>query len=88
MAPKGRNEWRELTGGSPFDLAPEGFSSNDLGADQDIQTFYLATPEPNLIFHADQALDVYLPWYWQPIMAGVRSLPERIFQRFEFLAGR
>ena len=33
-------------------------------------------------------LDAYLPWYWQPIMATVRSLPERIFQRFEFLAGR
>lgn len=33
-------------------------------------------------------LDVYLPWYWLPIMATVRSLPERVFQRFEFLAGR
>ncbi len=33
-------------------------------------------------------LDAYVPWYWRPIMAGVRSLPERIFQRFEFLAGR
>ncbi len=32
--------------------------------------------------------DLYLPWYWQPIMATVRSLPERIFQRFDFLAGR
>jgi short-subunit dehydrogenase len=32
--------------------------------------------------------DVYLPWYWQPIMATVRSLPERLFQRFEFLSGR
>jgi hypothetical protein len=33
-------------------------------------------------------LDVYLPWYWQPIMAAVRTLPERVFQRFQFLAGR
>jgi decaprenylphospho-beta-D-erythro-pentofuranosid-2-ulose 2-reductase len=33
-------------------------------------------------------VDVYVPWYWQPIMATVRSLPERIFQRFAFLAGR
>lgn len=33
-------------------------------------------------------LDVYLPWYWRPIMATVRTLPERIFQRFGFLAGR
>lgn len=32
--------------------------------------------------------DVYVPWYWQPIMATVRSLPERVFQRFHFLAGR
>jgi decaprenylphospho-beta-D-erythro-pentofuranosid-2-ulose 2-reductase len=32
--------------------------------------------------------DVYVPWYWQPIMAAVRGLPERIFQRFAFLAGR
>jgi decaprenylphospho-beta-D-erythro-pentofuranosid-2-ulose 2-reductase len=32
--------------------------------------------------------DVYVPWYWQPIMATVRGLPERIFQRFAFLAGR
>lgn len=33
-------------------------------------------------------LDTYVPWYWQPIMAAVRSLPERVFQRFSFLAGR
>jgi short-subunit dehydrogenase len=33
-------------------------------------------------------LDVYVPWYWRPIMATVRSLPERVFQRFAFLAGR
>jgi len=33
-------------------------------------------------------MDAYVPWYWQPIMATVRTLPERIFQRFGFLAGR
>jgi decaprenylphospho-beta-D-erythro-pentofuranosid-2-ulose 2-reductase len=32
--------------------------------------------------------DAYVPWYWQPIMATVRNLPERIFQRFASLAGR
>jgi short-subunit dehydrogenase len=32
--------------------------------------------------------DVYVPWYWEPIMKAVRSLPERVFQRFSFLAGR
>jgi decaprenylphospho-beta-D-erythro-pentofuranosid-2-ulose 2-reductase len=47
-------------------------------------------PVARSIVDAEQhgPLDVYLPWYWQPIMATVRSLPERIFQRFEFLAGR
>lgn len=35
-----------------------------------------------------RAHDVYLPWYWRPIMAVVRNLPERIFQRFPFLSGR
>ncbi len=32
--------------------------------------------------------DLYVPWFWQPIMATVRSLPERVFQRFGFLSGR
>ena len=32
--------------------------------------------------------DLYVPWFWQPIMATVRSLPERLFQRFSFLSGR
>ena len=30
----------------------------------------------------------YLPWYWLPIMAVVRILPEPILQRFSFLSGR
>ncbi len=30
----------------------------------------------------------YLPWYWLPIMAIVRILPEPIVQRFSFLSGR
>jgi short-subunit dehydrogenase len=30
----------------------------------------------------------YLPWFWRPIMFVVRWLPEPIFQRFDFLAGR
>ncbi|MFO0555734.1 MAG: SDR family NAD(P)-dependent oxidoreductase [Polyangiaceae bacterium] len=32
--------------------------------------------------------DVYVPWYWQPIMTTVRRLPEWIFQRLRFLSGR
>lgn len=34
------------------------------------------------------AEDAYVPWYWRPIMAIVRGLPERVFQRFSFLSGR
>lgn len=30
----------------------------------------------------------YVPRYWRPIMAIVRLLPEPLFQRFSFLAGR
>jgi short-subunit dehydrogenase len=32
--------------------------------------------------------DVWLPWYWAPIMTVVRNLPEPIFQRLKFLSGR
>lgn len=31
---------------------------------------------------------VYLPWTWRYVMAVVRALPEFVFQRFGFLAGR
>jgi len=30
----------------------------------------------------------YVPGYWRPILGVVRSLPEAVFQRFGFLAGR
>jgi decaprenylphospho-beta-D-erythro-pentofuranosid-2-ulose 2-reductase len=30
----------------------------------------------------------YVPWFWAPIMAVVRALPERAFQRLRFLSGR
>ena len=33
-------------------------------------------------------VDAYVPWFWRPIMGTVRNLPEQIFQRFGFLAGR
>jgi decaprenylphospho-beta-D-erythro-pentofuranosid-2-ulose 2-reductase len=32
--------------------------------------------------------EVFVPWYWRPIMSVVVLLPEAIFQRFGFLAGR
>lgn len=51
-----------------------------------------ATPVPvaqHIVQAADSGPeDLYEPWYWQPIMATVRNLPERVFQRFGFLAGR
>ncbi len=30
----------------------------------------------------------YVPWFWRPILFGVRALPEAIMQRLGFLAGR
>ena len=32
--------------------------------------------------------EVFVPWYWRPIMNVVVALPEAIFQRFGFLSGR
>jgi short-subunit dehydrogenase len=32
--------------------------------------------------------EAYLPWFWRPIMAVVRRLPESVFQRLPALAGR
>ena len=42
------------------------------------------------IVHAASAgpEDVYVPWYWQPIMATVKNLPEQLFQRLGFLSKR
>lgn len=34
------------------------------------------------------AKEVHVPWFWWPIMAVVRNLPQAVFQRFKFLAGR
>jgi NAD(P)-dependent dehydrogenase (short-subunit alcohol dehydrogenase family) len=50
--------------------------------------------EPSAIAHeivrheSRGPLDAYVPGYWRPIMATVRGLPEALFQRFSFLAGR
>ena len=32
--------------------------------------------------------EAYVPWFWRPIMAVVRRLPERLFQRVPALSGR
>jgi short-subunit dehydrogenase len=32
--------------------------------------------------------EVFVPWYWRPIMSVVVTLPEAIFQRIGFLSGR
>ncbi|HXR54431.1 MAG TPA: transglutaminaseTgpA domain-containing protein, partial [Acidimicrobiales bacterium] len=56
VAPKGRVEWRELSGGSPFNLGPEPAAGGE-----DIQTFYLVQSGPNLVFHADSTSQVWFP---------------------------
>jgi short-subunit dehydrogenase len=32
--------------------------------------------------------EAYVPWFWRPIMAVVRRLPERVLQRLPALSGR
>ncbi len=34
------------------------------------------------------AHEAFIPWYWRPILALVRVMPEAIFQRLSFLSGR
>jgi transglutaminase-like putative cysteine protease len=53
-----------LYSGSPFPVPPSVDSpqvNNPEAAQSDLQTFYLAQPSPNLIFHADDAADVWFP---------------------------
>lgn len=38
--------------------------------------------------HARRGGEVYLPWYWRPILAVVRNAPEPLFQRLRSLSGR
>ncbi len=57
VAPRGV-QWHELTGASPFEVGPTLGAAS--GA-EDIQTFYLVQPGPNLVFHADSASQVWFP---------------------------
>jgi protein-glutamine gamma-glutamyltransferase len=52
---------QKQTGGSPFTIPtyPDQVADQSSGA-EDIQTFYLTTGGPNLVFHADNAQRVYL----------------------------
>jgi len=34
------------------------------------------------------AATAFVPWFWRPIMAGVRATPESVFQKLPFLSGR
>jgi short-subunit dehydrogenase len=48
----------------------------------------LWTSPKNVAVGIDQAIlgkgrTVYLPWYWRPIMATLRALPERLFARLD-----
>jgi len=38
--------------------------------------------------HTRRGGEVYLPWYWRPILAIVRNTPEPLFQRLRALSGR
>jgi transglutaminase-like putative cysteine protease len=48
-----------LPGGSPFFLAVP--SGDNYDGQTDLQTFYLATSGPNLVFHAESAHEVWFP---------------------------
>ena len=52
---------QKLTGGSPFTIStyPDQVATLSSGA-EDVQTFFLTTGGPNLVFHADDAQRVYL----------------------------
>lgn len=51
----------ELRSGSPFTIPPAADQVlGPVGSRIDIQTFYLAQSGPNLVFHADNAVRVYL----------------------------
>jgi decaprenylphospho-beta-D-erythro-pentofuranosid-2-ulose 2-reductase len=41
-----------------------------------------------IVADSERGEDVYVPRIWRPIMAGVRNLPERVFQRLSFLSRR
>ena len=48
-----------IVSGSPFLLpAPQGAA---VGGGEDLQTFYVVAPNPNLVFHADTARELWFP---------------------------
>lgn len=60
-APVGSHRTQRVTGGSPFSVPTFPDQVSELATGQeDIQTFYLASGGPNLVFHADNAQRVYL----------------------------
>ena len=59
VPPTSGKQWRVISGGSPFALPAE--SGADGSGTQDIQTFYLVQPGPNLIFHAESTDQVWFP---------------------------
>ncbi len=58
-APRGASPWRAVVAGSPFSIPPP--AGEPLAGPEDYQTFYLAVPGPNLIFHAANASEVWFP---------------------------
>jgi protein-glutamine gamma-glutamyltransferase len=59
--PVGGQRVQKLTGGSPFTVPTYADQIANLATGtEDIQTFYVTTGGPNLVFHADDAARVYL----------------------------
>jgi len=80
--------WKRGIGISTLKLGPV---DSPMTADHPKNALF-ATPEAvarGIVAHLDRRHGaVYLPWFWAPIMAVVRRLPEPIFQRLGFLSGR
>lgn len=59
--PVGGQRVQKITGGSPFTISTYADQIANLATGtEDVQTFYVTTGGPNLVFHADDAARVYL----------------------------
>ncbi len=80
--------WRRGVAVSTFKLGPV---DTPMTTDHPKNLLFATAPAVarDIVAHLDSKQgDVYLPWYWSPIMGVVRRLPEPLFQRLGFLSGR
>lgn len=81
--------WSNGVAVSTFKLGPV---DTPMTADHPKNPLFASAPAVarQIVAHLDRGRGraVYLPWYWAPIMQAVRRLPEPLFQRLGFLAGR